>query len=267
MMKLTMLGTGNAVATECYNTCFVMQQNDSYLLVDGGGGNTLFKQLKEAQIDWKKINNIFVTHKHVDHLFGIIWMLRLITQSMQKDEYPGDVNLYGHAELLETIKNLTQTLLSEKHFHFIEKRVHLIPVDDGEELEIIGCKIQFFDTNSAKVKQYGFLIHINDNEKLICFGDERYNEKLYEYAKGCTWMMHEAFCLYSDIDYYKPYRIHHSTVKDACEIAEMIGIKNLIIYHTEDDNLANRKELYSAEGKQFFKGNLFIPDDLESFEF
>lgn len=40
-MKLTMLGTGNAVVTECYNTCFVLEdeertQEDRYLLVDGG---------------------------------------------------------------------------------------------------------------------------------------------------------------------------------------------------------------------------------------
>lgn len=27
-MKLTMLGTGNALVTECYNTCFVIE--DSY---------------------------------------------------------------------------------------------------------------------------------------------------------------------------------------------------------------------------------------------
>lgn len=57
-MKLTMLGTGNAVVTECYNTCFVLEdeertQEDRYFLVDGGGGNGLLHQLKEAGISWK----------------------------------------------------------------------------------------------------------------------------------------------------------------------------------------------------------------------
>ena len=32
-----MLGTGNAVVTECYNTCFVLSENNNYFLVDGGG--------------------------------------------------------------------------------------------------------------------------------------------------------------------------------------------------------------------------------------
>ena len=43
-MKITMLGTGKAVVTECYNTCFLIQNEDQLLLVDGGGGNTIFKQ-------------------------------------------------------------------------------------------------------------------------------------------------------------------------------------------------------------------------------
>lgn len=49
-MKLTMLGTGNALVTECYNTCFVLEENNQYLLVDGGGGNGILHQLKHAKI-------------------------------------------------------------------------------------------------------------------------------------------------------------------------------------------------------------------------
>ena len=44
-MDITMLGTGNAMVTECYNTCFVLRDGDKHLLVDGGGGNTLLAQL------------------------------------------------------------------------------------------------------------------------------------------------------------------------------------------------------------------------------
>ena len=47
-MNITMLGTGNAMVTECYNTCFVLQDGEKHLLVDGGGGNTLLRQLKQA---------------------------------------------------------------------------------------------------------------------------------------------------------------------------------------------------------------------------
>ena len=50
-MKLTILGTGNAAVTECYNTCFVLSEKDDYFLVDGGGGNGILHQLKHAGID------------------------------------------------------------------------------------------------------------------------------------------------------------------------------------------------------------------------
>ena len=42
-MKITFLGTGNAQATACYNTCFVMEEAGRCLLVDGGGGNLASK--------------------------------------------------------------------------------------------------------------------------------------------------------------------------------------------------------------------------------
>lgn len=37
-MKITILGTGNAQVTECYNTCYVLSSEEGSLLVDGGGG-------------------------------------------------------------------------------------------------------------------------------------------------------------------------------------------------------------------------------------
>ena len=38
-MKITMLGTGNALVTECYNTCFLIENQQKNFLVDGGCGN------------------------------------------------------------------------------------------------------------------------------------------------------------------------------------------------------------------------------------
>ena len=37
-MKITMLGTGEAVVTKCYNTCFIIDDAGRYFMVDGGGG-------------------------------------------------------------------------------------------------------------------------------------------------------------------------------------------------------------------------------------
>ena len=58
--------------------------------------------------------------------------------------------------------------------------------------------------------------------------------------------------------------IHLTTVKDACELAERFGVKNLLLYHTEDRNLVQRREKYREEGTDYFHGSLWIPDDLET---
>ena len=47
-MKLTMLGTGNALVTVCYNTCFILDDNGQYFMVDGGGENAVLTQIKHA---------------------------------------------------------------------------------------------------------------------------------------------------------------------------------------------------------------------------
>ncbi len=65
----------------------------------------------------------------------------------------------------------------------------------------------------------------------------------------------EAHCLKSDTE--------HSTVKDACELAAALGVENLVLYHTEDQNIRRRRELYTAEGRKYFHGNLIVPEDLE----
>ena len=262
-MKMIMLGTGNATVTQCYNTCFVLEENDQYFLVDGGGGNGLLHQLKAACLNWQDMRTIFVTHKHVDHLLGIIWMVRMICQNMSRGNYEGEAVIYGHEEVIRLIRSMAEMLFAEKEVRFLDERLHLISVEDGEEKEILGRKVTFFDIQSTKVKQFGFCMDIGNGEKLTCCGDEPYKECEEKYAVGSKWLLHEAFCLYGQADVFKPYEKHHSTVKDACELAEKLQVRNLVLYHTEDKNIDCRKEKYLEEGKQYYKGNLFVPDDLE----
>lgn len=265
-MKLTMLGTGNAVVTECYNTCFVLSDKNQHFLIDGGGGNTLLHQLKKANIPWMDIHEIFVTHKHIDHILGIIWMIRMITQHMSKGTYHGDTTIYAHEEVIQLLKDMAHSLLQAKDNRFIDNRLHFVVVKDGDVHEILHRPTTFFDIHSTKAKQFGFMMQYEDQKKLTCCGDEPYNISAYSYAKDSTWLLHEAFCLFSQANLFDPYKKHHSTVKDACEIAQNLQVKNIVLYHTEDKNMNKRKELYLEEGTPYFNGNIYVPDDLEVIE-
>lgn len=265
-MNIKMLGTGNALVTECYNTCFIIENNKQYLLVDGGGGNTILQQFKKANVQINDIHHIFITHKHIDHIIGIIWMIRVIGQKISQNKYQGEAYIYAHQEVIDILRILTSTLLNKRENQFIDDRIHFVIVEDGQTLNIINYPITFFDIHSTKARQFGFSLILKNGQRLTCCGDEPYNEYEKEYVKNASWLMHEAFCLDKEANVFHPYEKHHSTVKDACELAQRYHIPHLIIYHTEDSHIHHRKELYQKEAKKYYSGNVYIPDDLENIE-
>lgn len=265
-MRLTMLGTGEAIVTECYNTCFVLHEDNRYFMVDGGGGIGILGQLKRAGFSWMEMREIFITHRHTDHLLGVLWLIRVIGQAMHRGEYLGEVHIYGHEEVLLLLRKLADLLLSPSEAKWVDKRIHLVVVSDGETRIINDRTVTFFDIRSFKAKQFGFSMALDNGKRLTCCGDEPYQPHEEPYVKGCTWLLHEAFCLHSEAELFHPYEIHHSTVKDACETAAALDVENLVLYHTEDKNILKRKLLYREEGARYYTGNLYIPDDLETLE-
>lgn len=260
---LILLGTGNATVTRCFNTCFAIKRGEEYFLVDTGGGNGIMTQLEKANIPMESIHEIFMSHEHTDHLLGLIWLIRMIATKMKKGQYEGNLNIYCHADLKDIILTITKLTVQDKFFKMIGERIFINPVEDREVRKVMGYELTFFDIHSTKAKQFGFTMQLMNGKKFTFLGDEPYQEHEHEYAVDADWLLHEAFCLYRDRDIYKPYEKHHTTVKEACEHAEELRAKNLILYHTEDKNLADRRKLYTEEGQQYYHGNLIVPDDLD----
>lgn len=173
---------------------------------------------------------------------------------------------YAHQDVIDLLYDLSEKLLNKAETKFIGKRLHLIAVEDGETRTILNHPVTFFDIHSNKAKQFGWCMDLGDGEKLTCCGDEPCSEPGKKYVQDSKWLLHEAFCLHSEADIFHPYEKQHSTVKDACEFAEALNVQNLILYHTEDKNIARRKELYTSEGKPYFSGSPYIPDDLETLQ-
>lgn len=262
MEKLIVLGTGNAMVTRCYNTCFALQDGDEAVLVDAGGGNGILVQLQKAGLDAARIRHLIVTHEHCDHLLGVVWMIRKIGTMMLAGKYEGELHIWCHAGLADTIHTLASLTLQQKFVRLFGRRILLHPVSDGHTARLLGHAFTFFDIHSTKAPQYGFTVQ-QGGWKLACLGDEPYNPLCEAYVRGSDWVLCEAFCLYGDRDRFKPYEKHHSTVKEACELAAQLKVPNLVLWHTEDATYDDRKRLYTAEGRQYYAGNLFVPYDLE----
>lgn len=267
--QITMLGTGNATVSQIYNTCFVLQTPSTLMLVDAGGGNGILAQLKKVNVQISDIHHLFVTHAHTDHVLGVIWVIRMVAQCKG---YEGLLHVYGNDKVIKVIMTIIDMILAKKQLAKVAERVVFHQLEDGDCFEVGDMKLECFDIQSTKEKQFGFRAELPSSDEsdkplvLACLGDEPYNEQNRRYIVGADWMMCEAFCLYADRDTFKPYEKCHSTALDAGKLAEELGVKNLILYHTEEKTLANRKENYTREAAENFKGRIFVPDDLEVIE-
>lgn len=182
------------------------------------------------------------------------------------DKYEGVLNIYASKETVEGLKSLCDILLNELQKKYIGNRIILNEIKDREELIVLGNKITFIDIKAKKDKQFGFKLQLSSGEYLTFLGDEPCDKSIFEIAKGSKWLLHEAFCLDEEQSQYKPHKKGHCTVKEASEIAKKLDAKNLILWRTEDNDLKNRKELYTKESKLYFDGNVFIPEDLDIIE-
>ena len=265
MRKLTMLVTGCAMFTKCYNTCFVIVNGvGSLFLTDAGGGNTILRQLELTGFDYQKCHHMFVTHGHTDHVLGVIWVMRKVAGLMNKGKYEGTFHIYCHEVVMDMLLTITKMTLKKKDLARIGDGIEIHEVTDGESVELPFAKLTAFDICSTKAKQFGYVLDYPDGLRLTCLGDEPFNEHDKAYAEHADWLLSEAFCKYADRDRFKPYEKNHSTVKEASELAETLGAKNLVLYHTEDKTIATRKADYTAEAKAYYHGNIFVPDDLET---
>lgn len=264
MEKIIVLGTGTASVVENFNTCFILQDNnDDYLLVDTGGGNGILKQFKRANIDMLKIHNIFISHKHIDHLYGMLWIYRFVDISMQKGTYEGNLNIYCHDEVAKIIRDQVHTLLRKSQQQFIDKRIFINVVKNHEKIKILNYDLEFLDIKAKSDKQYGFKTILNNGKTLAFLGDEPLDEKLYDDVRNSDYLLHEAFCLETEASKFKPREKNHDTVKLASIKAQNLGIKNLLLWHTQENLGKNRKAEYLKEAQENFKGNVYVPNDLE----
>jgi ribonuclease Z len=73
-MKLTVLGSSSALPTSRrYPSAHVLNVHERLFLIDCGEGTQM--QLRKCKIKFGKINNIFISHLHGDHVFGLYGLL------------------------------------------------------------------------------------------------------------------------------------------------------------------------------------------------
>lgn len=260
--KIIMLGTGSAMVTDCYNTCFLLKSENDCLLVDAGGGNGILSAIKKSGVAWNSIKTMFITHSHTDHILGAVWVIRQISALMNSGKYDGNFNIYCHDECVDSITAICNHTLAPKFLKNINTKIFINEVKDGEKQNAGSIRLTFFDIFSDKTKQFGF--------KAV-FRQEKFSpvSVMNRSMKNAEILFKTVIILCVKLFVFTVKKIFLSLTKNSTaqrlmpENLQRVFCKNLILYHTEDETLQTRKRTYTSEARTVFNGNIFVPDDFE----
>lgn len=130
-MKLTILGCYAATPRTITNpTSQVLEIKNRMFLIDCGEGTQV--QLRKNKIKFSKINQVFISHLHGDHFFGLIGLISTFSLLGRTT----DLHIYGPKGIKEII--LLQLRLSNSwtnydlYFHELESEVSEIIFEDDK---------------------------------------------------------------------------------------------------------------------------------------
>ncbi len=124
---LTILGCSSALPTsERFSTAQVLQMLGRYFLIDCGEGTQM--QLRKAKSPFTKINNVFISHLHGDHYFGIFGLLSSF--SMLGRKHP--LYIYGPKQLQDIINHQVQFFGEDLSFP-----IHYVVTDPSNDLHLL----------------------------------------------------------------------------------------------------------------------------------
>ncbi|WP_421879406.1 MBL fold metallo-hydrolase [Marinoscillum sp.] len=201
-MKLTVLGCGDAFASEGrYTTSFLVSDEQTNLLVDCGASTLI--RLKQLNISPEAIDVIVITHFHGDHYGGIPFLI--ISNKVQHDR-KRPMKIVGPKGVREKVYQLqealypgTSTMLDELPITIEEYGEDFVQI--AESIEVRGLSV----THSPPSNPHG--VQVKWNDKLFGFsGDTEWDDHLIDLATGTDLFIVECNNLWQDSPGHLSYR-------------------------------------------------------------
>jgi len=296
-MELIFLGTSSAIPTNHRNhSAIALKGFGEIILFDCGEGTQ--RQMTRARISPMKIDKIFLTHFHGDHILGVPGMI----QSMAFRGRTKPLTIFGPPglnELIENIKNLGYFALS------FEIKVHEVSIGivlDEKDYLISCCRTEHSVLNIAYsiiekrspkfikelalecgVKpgpdfgklQRGIPLKIGEKivnpkqvlgperkgRKIVYSGDTSPCTQMINFSKDADILIHESTFNNNHKD--NAIETGHSTAAMAAEIAKKANVKKLLLTHIS--TRYKDTKILEKEALEIFENSIVV-DDLMSLE-
>ncbi|SFK57132.1 MBL fold metallo-hydrolase [Methylophaga sulfidovorans] len=193
-MEVTLLGTGTPRPdAERFGPATLIEVKGRYFLFDAGRGTTI--RLQQAGIALNKIDHVFFTHLHSDHISGFsdVWLTSWIWQR------PKPISLIGPTGTNDFAQHLQKAYQAD--YSYRHKNTHLdtasfyLQSQDISHDQIVydedGITITaFLVDHYPVVPAFGYRIDY-DEESIVISGDTTYADNVVKYAKGADLLIHE----------------------------------------------------------------------------
>ncbi|WP_019242161.1 MULTISPECIES: ribonuclease Z [Bacillus] len=299
-MEFVFLGTGAGVPAKTRNVSSIalqlLEERKAVWLFDCGEATQ--HQILHTSVKPSKIEKIFITHLHGDHIFGLPGLLSSRSFQGGTDELtvygPEGISEYittslkasgTHLKYPLTIIEIMEGIIFEDDSFTVEARkldhgilsygYRITEKDRPGELQVDELlKLGLKPGPIFKKVKNGEIIPLDDGSiingkefvgepkkgKIITIlGDTRICENSKILANNCDYLIHEA--TFAAESGKMAYEYHHSTTAQAATIAKESGTKKLILTHISSRYLAEDIHHLLQEAIEIFP-NTIIAEDL-----
>jgi ribonuclease Z len=224
--EVILLGTGTPPPfMHRFGPSTLVKVNGKLLLFDAGRGAT--QRLWQQKIPLGKIDHLYLTHLHSDHVVGIpdLMLTGWLTSPFARRKGPfrvsgppGTVNLMTHLEKayawdIET--RIADQKLSRDRVSPVARNLEAGVVYDRD-----GVKITVFEVDHGDLIKDVFGYRIDyDGRSMVITGDTRYSENTVKYATGVDLLIHTVAGIRQELldsaKFWGVIMAHHATPEDA----------------------------------------------------
>jgi ribonuclease Z len=129
--SVTILGSSSAIPTSKRNlTAHLVNHDERFFLIDCGEGTQI--QLQRFRTKYLRINHIFISHLHGDHIFGLFGLISSLSMMGRKNT----LHIYSPGKIKDLLHLhfafMGETLNYEIEFHELDAKVSQEIYDDGK---------------------------------------------------------------------------------------------------------------------------------------